>query len=238
MFEAVLLAAALGTDPDPAALLRSADAPRQAFLHSSLRLRATIEPPDGPARTGEFDLHIGRDDQQLVVFRDPQRKDRKFLILADRAWLIVPGAKNPVAVTPNQRMLGAIAYTDIARVRLASDYTGSLRAGTEPCGEPAQPCRVMDITATTRTAPYASGVLWIDGDGLLRRAVYALASGKPAKAIDYRYRDHLGQTELSGMTLVDLLMPDGSASTVLEIVSRRPATHPAALFDPQQYIRH
>lgn len=237
MFEALLLATALAADLDPAAMLKTADAPRQAFLHSSLRLRATIEQADKPKQTGEFDLHIGNDDQQLVVFRDQRQKGRKFLILADKAWLIVPGAKNPVAVTPNQRMMGAMAFTDIARVRLASDYTGALRPGMEPCGEPAQPCRVMDITATGKTAPYASGVLWIDGDGLLRRAVYALASGKPAKEISYRYRDNLGQLEPSGMTLVDLLMPANSAKTVLEIVSRRPVQHPAAMFDPQEQVK-
>ena len=237
MFEALLLAAAVAADLNPAAILKTADAPRQAFLHSSLRLRATTEQTDKPGQTGEFDLHIGNDDQQLVVFRDKRQKGRKFLILADKAWLIVPGAKNPVAVTPNQRMMGAMAYTDIARVRLASDYTGSLRPGMEPCGEPAQPCQVLDVTAVTKAAPYASGVLWIDRDGLLRKARYALASGKPAKEIDYRYRDNLGQTELSGMTLADLLMPEGNASTVLEIVSRRPATHPAGMFDPQQHVK-
>ena len=237
MFEALLLTVALAADFDPAAMLKTADAPRQAFLHSSLRLRATIEQVDRPPQVGEFDLHLGNDDQQLVVFRDQRQQGRKFLILGDKAWLIVPGAKNPVAVTPNQRMMGAMAYTDIARVRLASDYAGSLRPGMEPCGEPAQPCRVLDITATNKTAPYASGVLWIDGDGLLRKAVYALASGKPAKEISYRYRDHLGQMELNSMSLVDLLMPGISAKTVLEIVSRRPARHPEDMFDPQQQVK-
>lgn len=237
MFEALLLTAALAADLDPAAMLKTADAPRQAFLHSSLRLRATIEQADKPSQTGEFDIHIGNDDQQLVVFRDKRQKGRKFLIVGDRAWLLVPGARNPVAVTPNQRMMGAMAFTDIARVRLSSDYIGTLRPGMEPCGEPAQPCRVMDITATIKTAPYASGALWIDGDGLLRKAVYALASGKPAKEISYRYRDNLGQLEPSGMTLVDLLMPGSNATTMLEIVSRRSVQHPAAMFDPQEQVK-
>ena len=153
MFEALLLTAALAADLDPAAMLKTADAPRQALLHSTVRMRATIAQQDKPAQTGEFDLYTGNDDQQLIVFRDRRQQGRKFLILADKAWLIVPGTKNPVAVTPNQRMMGAMSYTDIARVRLASDYTGTLRPGMEPCGEPAQPCRLLDITATTRTAP-------------------------------------------------------------------------------------
>ena len=79
--------------------------------------------------------------------------------------------------------------------------------------------------------------MWIDGDGLLRKAIYALASGKPAKEITYRYRDNLGQLEPSGMTLVDLLLPGSNAKTMLDIVSRRPTQHPPATFDPQQQVK-
>jgi hypothetical protein len=237
MFETLLLAAALAAEPDATALLRSADTPRQQFLHSIVRMRATAQQADKPSQTSEFDLYLGNEDEQLVVFRDKKNKGRKFLMRGDQAWLIVPGAKNPIAVTANQRMLGAMAYTDIARVRLASDYQGALQPGMQPCGEPAQPCRVMEITATTRSAPYATGTLWIDGDGLLRKAVYALASGKAAKEITYRYRDNLGQVEPAGMTLVDLLTPGNTSRTTLEYVSRQPAQHPASTFDPGQQTK-
>lgn len=237
MFETLLLAAALAADLDPASMLKTADAPRQAFLHSTLRMRATIEQPGKARQTGEFDLYLGSEDQQLVVFRDKRQQGRKFLMIGDKAWLMVPGAKNPVAVTPNQRMMGAMSFTDIARVRLATDYTANLRPGMDPCGEPAQPCRVLEITATNKAAPYASGTLWIDGDGLLRKAVYALASGKPAKEIGYRYRDNLGQLEPAGMTLVDLLMPGTTAKTTLEYLARRPTQHPPSTFDPEQQVK-
>lgn len=237
MFETLLLAAVLAAEPDAAALLRSADAPRQQFLHSLVRMRATAQQADKPPQTGEFDLYLGNEDEQLVVFRDKKNKGRKFLMRGDQAWLIVPGSKHPIAVTANQRMLGAMAYTDIARVRLASDYQGALQPGMQPCGEPAQPCRVMEITATTKSAPYASGTLWIDGEGLLRKAVYALASGKPAKEITYRYRDNLGQLEPAGMTLVDLLVPDKTARTTLDYLERRPAQHPPSMFDPEQQVK-
>jgi len=238
MFEVLLLAAALAAEiPDAATLLKQADAPRQAFLDSTLRVRATVEREDGTPQTGEFDVHLGNDDQQLVVFRDKKNKGRKFLMVGDKAWLIVPGSKNPIAVTANQRMLGASSFADIARVRLSQDYSGALRPGMEPCGEPAQPCRVVDITATTKSAPYAGGTLWIDGAGLLRKALYKLASGKPAKEILYRYKDHNGETLPAGLTLTDLLLPGKTGTTTLDYLDHRPTHHPAATFDPRQQVK-
>lgn len=238
MFEILLLSVALAAEPDAAALLQSADAPRQAFLHSVVRMRSSVQQAGKPPQTGEFDLYIGSEDEQLVVFRDKKNKGRKFLMRGDKSWLIVPGSQHPIAVTANQRMVGAMSYTDIARVRLAQDYRGVLQPGMQPCGEPAQPCRVVEITATTKSAPYASGTLWIDGDGLLRRAVYALSSGKPAKEIAYRYAERDGRLEPSGITVIDLLLPDKTGTTTLEYLDRRPTEHPAALFDPAQQLKH
>lgn len=237
MFEILLLSAVLAAEPDAAALLQSADAPRQGLLHSIVKVRATVQQADKPSQTGDFDLYLGNDDEQLVVFRDKRNKGRKFLMRGDKAWLIVPGSQHPIAVTANQRMLGTLSYTDIARVRLAQDYSGVLLPGMQPCGEPAQPCRVVEITANNRSAPYASGTLWIDGDGLMRKAVYALASGKPAKKITYRYVDKDGRIQPVRMTVSDLLLPDKSDETTLEYLDHRPAEHPAARFDPEQQIQ-
>jgi len=238
MFEALLLAVALAVEPDAAALLKSADAPRQKFLHSIVKVRAIVQQADKPAQTGDFDLYLGNEDEQLVVFRDKKNKGRKFLMRGDKTWLIVPGSSNAIAVTAHQRMLGAMSFADIARVRLARDYTGVLQPGMLPCGEPAQPCRVVEVSATSRSAPYATGTLWIDGDGLLRKAVYGLASGKLAKQITYRYADRDGRLVPASMTLVDLLLPDNTARTTLEFLEHRPTEHPASAFDPEQQLKH
>ena len=235
MFEALLFSAVLAAEPpDTATLLKQADAPRLTLLHNTLRIRATVEQPDGAAQTGEFDVLLGNEDQQLVLFRDKQNKGRKFLTVGDKSWLIVSGAKNPIAVTANQRMLGASSFSDIARVRLATDYTGTLRSGTEACGDAGQICHVVEISSITKSAPYASGTLWIDGSGLLRKAVYRLASGKPAKEIVYRYTDQNGVTVPAGLTLTDLLLPGTAGQTLLDYLDRQPAEHPASTFDPRQ----
>ncbi len=237
MFEVLLLSAALAVEPDVAALLKSADAPRRGFLHSVVKVRASVQQADKPSQTGDFDLYLGNDEEQLVVFRDKKNKGRKFLMRGDKTWLIVPGSANAIAVTASQRMLGAMAFADIARVRLASDYTGTLQPGMQPCGEPAQSCRVVDVRAASKSAPYAAGTLWIDGEGLLRKAVFSLASGKLAKQIIYRYADRDGRMLPTGMTLTDLLLPDNATRTNLEYLDYRPAEHPAVTFDPEQQLK-
>lgn len=238
MFEVLLISAALAAEaPDATALLKQADAPRQALLHSTLRVRVSIESKDGAPQIGEFDVYLGNEEQQLVVFRDKRNKGRKFLTSGDKTWLIVPGSKNPIAVTANQRLLGASSFADIARVRLSHDYTGAVRPGIEACGEPAQPCRVVDINATVKSAPYASGTLWIDGSGFLRKALYKLASGKPAKEIIYHYKDSNSGTVPADLTLTDLLSVGNSGKTTLDYLDHRPTRHPPNTFDPLQQIR-
>lgn len=237
MFEALLVSAALAAEvPDASTLLKQADAPRQAFLHSTLRVRVSIESKDGAPQSGEFDIYLGNEEQQLVVFRDQRNRGRKFLTAGDKTWLIVPGSKNPIAVTANQRLLGASSFADIARVRLSRDYTGVVRPGIEACGEPAQPCRVVDISATVKSAPYASGTLWIDGSGFLRKALYKLASGKPAKEITYQYKDSNSGTVPAGLTLIDLLSTGSSGKTTLNYLDHRPTRHAPNTFDPLQQI--
>ncbi len=238
MFEILLLGTALAAGlPDAATLLKQADAPRQGFLHSTLRLRVTVERPDEPPQTGEFDVLLGDEDQQLVLFRDKQNKGRKFLTVGDKSWLIVPGSKNPIAVTANQRLLGASSFADIARVRLATDYAGTVQPGLEACGDAGQTCHVVEISSLLKSAPYASGTLWIGADGLLRRAIYRLASGKAAKEIVYRYTDSHGVTVPAGLTLADLLLPDKTGKTTLDYLDRQPTEHPASTFDPRQQVR-
>ncbi|MDH4133791.1 MAG: outer membrane lipoprotein-sorting protein [Gammaproteobacteria bacterium] len=238
MFEALLFSVALAAEPpEAAALLRQADRPRQSLLHSTLRVRITTEQPESAPQTSELEVLLGDEHQQLVLFRDKQNRGRKFLTVGDKSWLIVPGARNPIAMTANQRMMGASSFSDIARVRLASDYTGQLRDGTEACGDSGQECRIVEIAAGVKSAPYASGTLWIDGNGLLRKALYRLASGKPAKEVVYRYKDSDGETTPSGLTLTDLLSGDRAGRTVLEYLDRQPGEHPASTFDPQQQVR-
>src|ERR1035438_4876031 len=52
-----------------------------------------------------------------------KEKGRAVLLLGDQMWLLLPGSKRPVKVTPQQRMMGSAAGGDVARTRFREDYT-------------------------------------------------------------------------------------------------------------------
>jgi hypothetical protein len=199
-------------------------------------VRATISEKDKPNKIAEFELYVGGEDRQLVVFKDEKNRGRKFIINADKTWLIVPNASRPVAITARQRLIGGASFADVARLRLSKDYASELRDQTEPCGEPPRPCQVLDIRATTKTAPYSTGILWIDEQGLVRQAVYALASGKAAREARFEYRQGDGQATLSKAVIVDLLSGEQALTTTLEYLRYRKVSMPDELFDPEHAL--
>ena len=236
MFNPIFLALALTVHADAAALLQAADAPRAAFLQSIIEVRATIRETDKPDKFAEFELYVGGEDRQLVIFKDEKNKGRKFITNGDKTWLIAPNASRPVAITARQRLIGGASFADVARVRLSKDYSGELRDQPEPCGEPARPCQVLDIRATSKAAPYTTGILWIDDKGLVRKAVYALASGKPAREAHFDYRESAGRATLSKAVIVDLLSGEQALTTTLEYLHYRQTPMPDELFDPERAV--
>jgi hypothetical protein len=249
MFKLALLVTMLGAaaDTTPArevdahALLVRADAPRQQFLNARISVRATLSRGDKPESVSHLELHIGDEDHQLVLFKDSKAKGRKFLLRGDKSWLLVPGSKHPVAISANQRMLGNISFADLARINLATDYSGRVRPDLEPCptldGPGSAVCRVVDISANTRRAPYASGTLWIDGRGLAVHTVFALASGKPARAVDHGYVQHGAAWILKRTVIKDLLSGEDSI-TALDYLDHQPARYSEATFDPDYALTH
>lgn len=247
MLLAMLAGAASADTPTPAAevdaraLLVRADAPRRHYLNAKVDVRATLSRGDRPETVSELELYIGDEDHQLVLFKDSKAKGRKFLLRGDKSWLLVPGSKHPVAISANQRMLGNISFADLARIKLATDYSGRVRPGLEACptleGPGTAVCRVVDISANTRSAPYASGTLWIDGRGLVMHTVYALASGKPARAVDHDYAQQGAGWILKRTVIRDLLSGENS-TTALDYVDYRPARFPQNTFDPEYALTH
>jgi hypothetical protein len=73
--------------------------------------------------------------------------------------------------------------------------------------------------------------VWIDGrEGLYRKAVFLVASGKTAKETAFDdYRVVKGTLSLSKMTIVDELRP---GKTVVEYLDYEKASLPDATFEP------
>jgi hypothetical protein len=236
---AVVAAARLGSaeaEPAPSqvkAWLQAVDDARNAFGEAFLKARATQFEGGMQMGTADFDVYVKGRDKVLIVFRGGKNDGRKALTVGDKMWLLVPGAQNPVPITPNQRLLGGASFGDVARIRFAEDFTAKLRPGIENVANRA--CYVLDLTAVSPRAPYPKVTLWLDAEGtkLPRRLLFLLPSGKPARQVMFtQFKKVQDKTCVSEMEIQDLLGPQTRSVTKLEYLEIKPAKIDDKIFTP------
>ncbi len=230
----VLVSDAAGAQTPPvSAWLADVDRARNAFAEAVIRARASQVKDGKVTGSADFQIYTKREDRGLVVFRGGKNDGRKILNVGEKMWLIVPGASRALPITPNQRLLGGASVGDVARVRFAEDFTGTLREGSEEIG--GKPCRVVDLVAKSPRAPYSRVVLGFDDKARLPcRLLFSLPSGKSAKEVTFtKFRQASGRTVVAEMEVRDLLTGEPGAVTRLEYLEILPARIDDRFFTPE-----
>lgn len=131
-----------------------------------------------------------------------KEKGRSVLMLGDQMWLLLPGTRRPLKVTPQQRMMGSAAGGDVARTRFRQDYAVQKVAEDSLAG---QACWRLDLSARSAATSARTVRLWVARDRQIPlRADFHLASGKLARtALFGPPVQALGQPVLSRMELVE-----------------------------------
>lgn len=131
-----------------------------------------------------------------------KEKGRAVLMLGDQMWLLLPGSKRPLKVTPQQRMMGSAAGGDVARTRFRKDYT--VQEMHEDVLDD-RPCWRLELAARTPALSARTVRLWVAKERLLPvKAEFLLASGKVAHtALFGPPLQALGQAVLSWMQLAE-----------------------------------
>jgi hypothetical protein len=152
-----LLAAGATRAADPAAdvaaLLKAADRWRTGAADLQVETQVNTFNADGtPDKERRYTVFVQDQHRSLVLMRSPAEQGQKVLMLGDDFWLLMPGSQRAMRITPMQKLLGDASTGDIATMNWADDYGGSV-VGEEPCGEPAQPCWHLSLTATRPASP-------------------------------------------------------------------------------------
>jgi hypothetical protein len=136
----------------------------------------------------------------------PKEQGRSVLMLGDQMWLLLPGTKRPVRVTPQQRLMGPAAGGDVARTRFREDYLVE-KVDTDMLGE--QDCWRLDLWARRAVSSARQVYLWVAKEGLLPlKAEFRMPSGKVARTARFAPPVQAqGRAVLSAMTLTE---PNGS----------------------------
>jgi outer membrane lipoprotein-sorting protein len=140
-----------------------------------------------------------------------KEKGRAVLLKGDQMWLLLPGTKHPLKVTPQQRLMGPAAGGDVARTRFREDYTVETLAEESLDGRASWR---LELAARRPALSARKVILWVAKEGTLPlKAEFRLASGKVQRtALFGAPVESHGQPVLSKMVIEE---PSGGRAELL-----------------------
>lgn len=196
-------------------------APAQARAEAILARVDRLRHP-WPAFTVDLTMTSGRSSQRWRVMArengdvrleglSDAEKGRVVLQKGDGLWLLLPGTKHPIRVTPQQRLMGPAAAGDVARTRFQEDYRVTALAEAPFEGHT---CWHLDLTAKRPVLSARTVQLWVDrATGAPLQAEFHLASGKLARTA--RFAPPVEAEGRAVLSRMELLEADGSTATLV-----------------------
>jgi Outer membrane lipoprotein-sorting protein len=132
-------------------------------------------------------LHIrASDTSSLALVLEPlNSRGAQMLQVGRNMWMMKPGLRKPVAISPRQRLTGQAAIGDIAATNYARDYEAAYLRDDAVDGEA---CYVLTLTAMGRQASYEKIVYWVSARrGVAVKAEFQSLSGKALKSAKFEY---------------------------------------------------
>jgi hypothetical protein len=206
------------TQPDAMALLKLSDRSRGGGL-PGLVWDVYVNNGGGDENEGPSQwLHIrASETSSLALVLEPiNRKGAQMLQVARNMWLMKPGLRKPVAISPRQRLTGQAAIGDISATNYARDYEASYLRDDSFAGEP---CYVLALTSIGQRGTYEKIIYWVSARrGVAVKAEFLSLSGKPLKAATFEYGNRITVEGNSVPFVSRMLISDEltDARTVLE----------------------
>jgi hypothetical protein len=210
--------------PSPEDLLRRSDV--GAFAPHSFRAQINLqEQPRGTRH--EIEVWRSGEARTLLRFLDPKDRGKYLLRLDDQLWLIAPGAKEPVRMSPSYRLYGGATLDEVLGIRLAKEYVVAAASEEKDAGGPIV---VFDLRAKSDRLLFPQ-VRYVVRSATERpvRATYRLPSGRDATAVDFVEWNDQGLVYARRLVVRDLLRK--GAQTEVDVIELEPRAVPDGLFD-------
>ena len=204
-------------------LLRRSDV--GAFAPSSFRARLALKnPTDGSAHI--LEIWRSGNTKTLIRFLDEKELGKYLLRIEGQVWLLTPGAKKPVHLSPSYRLYGGATLDEVLGIRLANVYR--VESAT-PQNDPGGSVVVLELRATSE------GMLFPQVHYVVREATerpvsatYRLRSGRAAAAVEFLEWNE-GRLVYARHLLVTDLLRKG-AQTDVEVLELQERAIPDSLF--------
>lgn len=219
----------------PEQLLQKIDqirAPAETFVFD---LRLTVYKDAEIGSVNEFTVHVKDSSKSIVKFTaPPKNKGRVLLMRGENLWIYIPRTRGALRISPQQRLLGPVAYGDVARVVYSLDYQVE-----QVRDEILDGTRVLrlDLKAKSKGAAHDRIALWAERQSLRPiKAEFLAVSGKLLKVGYYKgYQSLLGAQRPMILEIHDMIKKGERA--VFEYLDMRKEDTPDFFFQ-RTYLEH
>lgn len=219
----LIVALAVLAAQSPEELLRRSDV--GAFAPDSFRARLVLKRPPSNARH-EIEIWRSGDSRTLIRLLDPKDRGKYLLRLEDQLWLLAPGAKEPVRVSPSYRLYGGVTLDEVLGLRLSESYR--VERVTDQSDADG---RLVIFELRAKRSSLFPQVRYTVREKTERpvNALYRLKSGKPATSVDFIKWSDKGAVYARRVIVRDLLRK--GHVTEVDVVDFEERVIPDALFD-------
>jgi hypothetical protein len=197
-----------------------------SFAPTSFQARLLLKPPP-PRESREVEVWRSGEAKTLVRFLNPKERGKYLLRLGRQLWLVAPGAKEPVRLSPSYRLYGGATLDEVLGIRLAGKYAVESASEEEEAGGRVV---ILELRAKAEHVLFPQ-VRYVVREATERpiRAEYRLMSGRPATAVEFVEWNDKGSRYARRLVVRDLLRK--GAMTEVHVIDLQERSLPEALFD-------
>ena len=215
--------------------LKHADSYRLAEAESKVELEVKLYRDNQLDRSKAYTVYMKPQRRSLVLFRAAGENGQKVLMVDQDFWILMPGTRRPLRISPMQKLLGDASTGDVATLTWSEDYKGRL-VNADYAGEYcAQQCSQLELTSTRKGTTYQRIELWLDAQDVPVYARLYLLSGRLAKEARYQLGELNGRATITRMTLFDSI--NTNRRTEIEYRSIQPVEIPDKFYNPVFLLR-
>jgi len=220
---------------DVTTMLKKADALRLTHDTSRVELTVRLYDHDQLDKEKGYTVYVKPGRRSLVLFRSAGELGQKVLMLDDNYWMLMPGTRRPIRITPMQKLLGEASTGDVTTLTWSEDYAGKLVNADYHGEECPAACKALELTSIRKGTSYQRIELWLDGNDVPLYAKLYLQSGRLAKEARYTLGKLGGQPAITAMTLFDSI--NTHKRTEIEYHSIEATDIPDKFYNPSYLLR-
>lgn len=215
--------------------LKRADGYRLADAESKVELEVKLYRDDQLDRSKAYTVYMKPGRRSLVLFRASGENGQKVLMVDQDFWILMPGTRRPLRISPMQKLLGDASTGDVATLTWSEDYAGRV-VDADYAGEYcAQQCSRLELTSVRKGTTYQRIELWLDAQDVPVYARLYLLSGRLAKEARYQLGELNGRPTITRMTLFDSI--NTNRRTEIEYRSIQATQIPDKFYNPVFLLR-